>query len=279
MIIDRLAATSPWVREFCGKARVIQAPFAILPPHESKLLEKSALVPRDGDKVSGQFAKPLFDRTVVFGNGAEGREQGALFVESSPIESMPPDLRKLASDDATHVLLTTVAGLTSRFECLVAYRFVSFCGMHFTAPPDMALVNELSKKAFQQVNGFTPESAGAEIKLDRNDWRDFLHHQVGSLAALFALMNCKNVVREAQVPDKKLQRARQRSGKHPLYAFSILKARPLGRAGAKSALDRGNRAIHWVRGHFKEYTPERPLFGKLAGLFWWEPHIAGSATD
>ncbi len=37
-------------------------------------------------------------------------------------------------------------------------------------------------------------------------------------------------------------------------------------------------AIHLVRGHFKEYTPDKPLFGKIAGLFWWEPHLAGAAV-
>jgi hypothetical protein len=35
--------------------------------------------------------------------------------------------------------------------------------------------------------------------------------------------------------------------------------------------------MHFRRGHFKEYTSEKPLFGKYTGAFWWEAHVAGSA--
>lgn len=41
----------------------------------------------------------------------------------------------------------------------------------------------------------------------------------------------------------------------------------------------GSTAIHWVRGHFKQYTAERPLFGRFTGLYWWQPHLAGKAKD
>ena len=34
-----------------------------------------------------------------------------------------------------------------------------------------------------------------------------------------------------------------------------------------------------MKGHFKEYTKERPLFGKIAGLFWWETHLAGARRE
>ena len=272
MVIDKLAARSRWVRRFCDRARVIQAPFALFPPHESKLASKTSLVPRDGDTISGQFAKPLFEKMVLFGNGEEGREQGALFIGSSSMDIAPANVRELAPENATHVLLVTVAGMTARFDCLVAYRFLAFCGEHFSAPPAMVLAREMSRQAFLEVNEFEPERAGAVIDLPESDWKTFMQHQVGAMAAMFALMNCKNVVRVTVCPDVKLQRSRKKAGKIPLYNFSALQVKPMGGNGAGSS-----RAIHWVRGHFKEYTPERPLFGKIAGLFWWEPHLAGSA--
>ena len=278
MIIDRLAKESEWVRGFCDRSHVIQAPFAIFPPQESNLPVKTALVPRNGDMISGQFAKPLFESTVIFGNGEEGREQGALFVQSSESGVVSEDLLRLSPDDTTHVLLVTVVGFTLRFDCLVAYRFLAYCGSHFSSPPNMELVLELSKQAFVQVNGGLPEQAGAVYQIGGADWRSFVQHQVGAVAALFALLNCKNLVRDRTAPDAKLQRSRKRSGKLPLYAYSSLKMMPLGRSGANG--DAGSaRAIHWVRGHFKEYSPERPLFGKIAGLFWWEPHLAGTAAS
>ena len=272
MIIDWLAARSEWVRNFCDRSRVIQAPFALFPPHESNLATKRSLVPRDGDMISGQFAKPLFDNMVVFGNGEEGREQGALFIGSSAMDGVPDSVREWAPEGATHVLLVTVAGMTERFDCLVAYRFLAFCGELFSAPPALVLAREMSRQAFAEVNEFAPEHAGAMIDLPESDWKVFVQHQVGALAALFALLNCKNVVRVPVNTDLKLQRSRKKAGKIPLYRFSALQVRPMGRGGP-----RNSSAIHWVRGHFKEYTPEKPLFGKIAGLFWWEPHLAGAA--
>jgi hypothetical protein len=276
MIIDKLAAESPWIQQVCRRSRIVQAPFAIFPPHESRLTSKASLVPKDGDVISGQFAKPPCENVVIFGNGEEGREQGALFVQAAETHAVDKELLRFVPEDTTHVLLVTVAGLTERFDCLVVYRFLTYCGTHFAAPPHKDLIVDLSRQAFVDVNGFPPERAGAVFDIDETDWSHFVQHQVGALAALFALMNCKNVVREASIPDRKLQRARQRSGKIPLLAFSTLKVQPLG---GKSARDGSGapRAIHWVRGHFKEYTAERPLFGKLSGLFWWEPHLAGKA--
>jgi hypothetical protein len=273
MIIDKLAARSDWVRGFCDSARVIQAPFAVFPPHESQLPVKTSLVPRDGDMISGEFAKPICDNMVVFGNGEEGREQGALFIRSADIASVPETVARWAPAGATHVLLTTVVGQTERFDCLVTYRFITFCGEHFSAPPAVALAREMSKQAFVEVNAFEPEHAGAVISLPEEDWRNFIQHQVGAMAALFALTNCRNIVRETQSPDRKLQKSRRKSGKLPLYHFATLKMKPIGRSSEAA------RAIHWVRGHFKEYTPDRPLFGKIAGLFWWEPHLVGATTE
>jgi hypothetical protein len=134
----------------------------------------------------------------------------------------------------------------------------------------MELVVHLSKEAFVEVNGFHPENAGAVFRIPTKDWGTFVAHQVGAVAACFALLNCRNVVRKSNAPDEKLQRARRKAKKLPLYSFSTLQVQGWG--GKSTAA----RAIHWVRGHFKEYTAERPLFGKTAGLFWWEPHLVGA---
>jgi len=34
--------------------------------------------------------------------------------------------------------------------------------------------------------------------------------------------------------------------------------------------------IHLCRGHFKEYTKEKPLFGKYTGTYWWQPTMRGN---
>jgi len=36
------------------------------------------------------------------------------------------------------------------------------------------------------------------------------------------------------------------------------------------------KALHICRGHFKDYR-KSGLFGKIAGIFWWDQHARGSA--
>jgi hypothetical protein len=278
MIIDKLAEKSPWVRDFCDRSQLIQAPFAVLPPHESTLATKNALIPRHGKMISGQFAKPPFARTVIFGNGEDGQEQGVLLVESASLSEAQSHLLLAVPDDTTHVLTVTVTGLTQRFPCLVAYRFIAFCGQHFSSYQNVPLVTELSSRAFVQINGFEPSEAGAEIKFTESDWKEFLPHQAGSIAALFALLSCANIVKEANLPAKKQQRARLKARKLPLYRYHFLKLGSLKQSGNGEPTGQ-TKAIHWVRGHFKEFTPERPLFGKVTGLFWWQPHLVGQASQ
>jgi hypothetical protein len=195
-----------------------------------------------------------------------------LLVDSGKVDEVQSHLLYNVPDDTTHILTVTVTGLTQRFSCLVAYRFIAFCGKNFSSYHNIPLVTELSSQAFLQVNGFQPSEAGAEIRLTESDWKEFLRHQASTIAALFALMHCTNISKEAIAPAKKQQKARQRTGKHPLYRYHHLKLRPFGEKGDRNGQ---TRAIHWVRGHFKEFTPERPLFGKVTGLFWWQPHLAG----
>lgn len=35
--------------------------------------------------------------------------------------------------------------------------------------------------------------------------------------------------------------------------------------------------IHMVRGHFKLFLPDRPLFKRFTGRYWWHPHMRGTA--
>jgi len=36
------------------------------------------------------------------------------------------------------------------------------------------------------------------------------------------------------------------------------------------------KALHLVRGHFKSFSADKPLFGRVVGTFWWESSIRGS---
>jgi len=51
-------------------------------------------------------------------------------------------------------------------------------------------------------------------------------------------------------------------------------ARGAGGGANSQSYDSPQVALHWVRGHYKEYG-EKGLFGKRKGVFWWSPHLAG----
>lgn len=92
-----------------------------------------------------------------------------------------------------------------------------------------------------------------------------------------ALMNARNVRDTPVTPAPALQRRRQQRGQRPLFTYHELRLLPFRalRQAALTAQEGETLPIHWVRGHFKVFSPARPLFGKYHGRFWWQPHLAG----
>lgn len=86
-----------------------------------------------------------------------------------------------------------------------------------------------------------------------------------------ALLACKNVTVEDHQPSPKLSKRHQRDKGRPLVTFKTLRVTPMGarRADEGGRGDEIDRALHIVRGHFKTFTTERPLFGRLTGTYWW----------
>ena len=103
--------------------------------------------------------------------------------------------------------------------------------------------------------------------------------QVSSLVAFSRLLSCKNVYTQDINPPEKVNKKRIRSGKLPLFSYKVLCLNPLEKmVHAPSWSNRNptdHNRIHYCRGHFKEFTSERPLLGKYTGLYWWQPHIRG----
>lgn len=153
----------------------------MFPPQESPLTAKTKFVPRDGDIISGLFAKPIFESTAIFGNGEEGRERGAIFVSSQLVAAIDRSLIETAPADTTHVLMATIVGYTDRFDCLVVYGILLFCGIHYSARSDPEFSMRLSEKTFAQANGFPPSDVGAVCKVGVEDRETFVTHQSAPL--------------------------------------------------------------------------------------------------
>ncbi len=92
------------------------------------------------------------------------------------------------------------------------------------------------------------------------------------------LLHCKNIVqieKGGKNPNIKNRRHRSKGTKH--YILNVIPARNIKRTEYEQPANGSSQRIHFRRGHFKEYTSERPLFGKYVGAFWWEAHAAGNA--
>ena len=100
--------------------------------------------------------------------------------------------------------------------------------------------------------------------------------------ALNDIINCQNVVFKDVEPPYKVNRKRIKNGKTPLYSYKILEV-VKGKPKSKNAgsvpwnyTSPENVRFHLCRGHFKTFTEDKPLFGKYAGTFWWNPHSRGN---
>jgi len=97
-----------------------------------------------------------------------------------------------------------------------------------------------------------------------------------------SFLHCKNVKVERENPPQKLSRAFQRRHGHPLTQFHTLQITPmrkvLEREGQSESLGL-KKALHICRGHFKTFTPDRKLFGRHIGTYWWDAHVRGTTEQ
>ena len=105
------------------------------------------------------------------------------------------------------------------------------------------------------------------------------------LLLAISFMHCGNVQRVPQYPSPKLNKKRQARNLPPQNKFHLLEIAPMKRILQLAADQyRGVRgasgiemALHKCRGHFKTYTPEKPLFGHNVGRWFWAPTARGTA--
>jgi hypothetical protein len=123
------------------------------------------------------------------------------------------------------------------------------------------------------------------VYLDEEDHRDLPREVVEMGAAeiirLFAsfiyFLDTKNITAKTIRPDQKLVKSCLKKGKQPPFTYKILEVeRPKTKSNAESATGTGTKQrLHLCRGHFREYTDEKPLFGKVTGRFWIPSHARG----
>ena len=127
---------------------------------------------------------------------------------------------------------------------------------------------------------------GDSAPLENDEIESKIHDEVNIDLATSRLyldvLNCQNIVTKDVIPPEKLNRKRIRNGKLPLYTYKILevvKGKPKSKNAGSVPWDYQSPAsvrFHLCRGHFKTFTPDKPLFGKYSGTFWWNPQSRGN---
>lgn len=95
------------------------------------------------------------------------------------------------------------------------------------------------------------------------------------------LMSCKNISTEVIKAPEVLNKKRRKNGKQEIFDYHILNVIvPSKKQGYREKMELLSRVrIHLCRGHFKEYTKDHPLFGRLTGRYWWQPHVRGQNKE
>lgn len=95
-----------------------------------------------------------------------------------------------------------------------------------------------------------------------------------------SLMNCKNVTLVDETPPSKVSAKHQARTGVPLtrYTRIVLPSASHAATTKKEAQDAAGAVQPWhlVRGHFKTYTEDAPLFGSKTGTWWWGWQARGS---
>lgn len=98
------------------------------------------------------------------------------------------------------------------------------------------------------------------------------------LQCYLRLLHCKNIVSVPVKPSSKINKKRKAKNKLPLFRYHVLKVQDykIKRNGTKKSQGyKGLMAVHSCQGHFKTYTKEKPLFGKIVGDIWFSDHVRG----
>lgn len=113
---------------------------------------------------------------------------------------------------------------------------------------------------------------------------ELIVNSMKSVLYTFAMLNCRNVTLvDGGFTDDGMTNRQKREPGRGHVSYKVLKVNVgkdreyvLGRGTSGEA---ANLPLHTVRGHFKTYTPERPLLGRFTGTYWWPAHARGKIEN
>ena len=203
---------------------------------------------------------------------------GSYFVEYTPVS---PERKLLSPWIGAHVISvdpkTSLDPPWSDASWIVSYDHYEFFPKHDrVVGPLIRHVIALDSDG-EAVCSFVRHFPGYNIDEDYQYW---CLVDLGPAYLTTCLMHCKNVTSEVVNHPPKLAKAYQKRHRVPLVKYQTVNIDPMRRIlrSEGKAHETGIRkALHICRGHFRTYSPEKPLFGKVAGTFFVPMHTRGSA--
>ena len=115
------------------------------------------------------------------------------------------------------------------------------------------------------------------IQFYSKDLLTSLHSQSSNISLMATCFcHCKNVDVVTNNIDHALIKRRARDNKIPIQKFYTLNISGNANHSDESSGIGSDKAFHICRGHFKNFTSEKPLLGKHVGTYWWAMHTKGS---
>jgi hypothetical protein len=287
MITDDIAAAVPYARELIEKSTIVRVPFQLSKRFTfddevgDGWTEASWLDNGFRDYVTPQvyeWARPTLSPMILVGNGG-ARETGFLYVDSAPTFDRMFREKRPDVHSSIVMILFLASPMGAQYGADHWDMIAGICndGVVTISMSEMDRMREAAGRnggQFRKLIGPCGENS-----TDQQKRFDLFTRAVNAVMVSFALMNCRNVkMDEAEIPAK-VQAHRVRRGKLPLYRYHVLNIRPQSKTARTRTAGRPDKldvAIHMVRGHFKEYG-KSGLFGKHRGIYWWTPHLAGTA--
>lgn len=124
-----------------------------------------------------------------------------------------------------------------------------------------------------------PGDTFAECVGDKEEARIKLVQRLIPVLLGFGFAHCPNVKIWEDEKAEAVREKRKKSGKNPGQTFKCLEIEPLKEEMRREAKGDGSevdRREHTVRGHFRHYTEDAPLFGHYTGNVWVPAHKRGS---
>lgn len=100
----------------------------------------------------------------------------------------------------------------------------------------------------------------------------------GAVLLSISFMHCKNVELVEHKPGRTHRERRHR----PRITYHTLEIEPMKkvlRSEGKSGETGIKMALHICRGHFKDFSKGKGLFGKYKGLYWWDSQVRGDVEQ